>query len=197
MKSLTEAEVRQWFDKWHAETGIEVESEYPSLYYNNPKANILIFPYPETPLEATYHAQLVNAIGLTDKQDFEGALFWLTSWDLGPTSPVGWRLLERIRAGLGDTRSLELAPGQSFRRDELSDLSVFALTTFNFGWSAFIIPFWPTGHFVYIDHKDRWCIVSRTTETHEAIARNLTSLAIKPCDDDVFKWGERFCRNAG
>jgi hypothetical protein len=194
MKCLTESEARQWFDECYATTGIKVDSDYPDLYHDNQTADILLLPYPSTPLQATYYAHLAGTVGLDDKDEFEGALFWLTRWNLGPTSPVGWKLLERLRTGLGETRPLDIAPVQSFRRDELADLSVFALATFTFGWSAFIVPFWPNDLFIYIDHKDRWCIVTKTAEIRQTIEKNLSSLSIEPCKEDRFGWRERFCR---
>ena len=194
MKALTEAEVRQWFGESHETIGIKADAEYGEPYYDNPDANILILPYPSTPLQASYYSRLTTSVGLGDNQPFEGAIFWLTRWNLGPTSPVGWKLLERVRAGCGETRPLEIAPAQSFRRDEQDDLGIFALAAFTFGWSAFIIPFSSNEHFVYIDHKDRWCIVTRTAEEYGAVQRDISSLKIEPCNKDVFNWRERFCR---
>jgi hypothetical protein len=86
-------------------------------------------------------------------ESFSGGLLWLQRWDIGSPQMVrpGWLILENIRRAHGELRSLEVAPAQFFRDDELVELHAFLNQAIAFGWVTDFVPC--AGHF-FLHFKD-------------------------------------------
>ena len=82
---------------------------------------------------------------------FYGGLLWLANWDIGTPQleRAGLRMIEQMRRGYGAFSSMENAPGNLFRTDEIADLHAFLCVPMLFGWDAYFIPR-GTQYFAYI-----------------------------------------------
>ena len=114
---------------------------------------------------------------------FSGGLIWLRRWDIGTPqfTRVGQQILEDIRRAHGDLRSLELAPAQLFRDDELSKLQAFLVQVVGFGWVAEFVP--STGQF-FAHFKDnrQVCFAGKLTDSLNELRAALKQW--NPTEDD-------------
>jgi hypothetical protein len=114
---------------------------------------------------------------------FCGGLIWLRRWNIGTPqfTKVGWQIIEDIRRAHGDLRSLDLAPAQLFREDELLDLHAFLVQVIGFGWVAEFVP--STGEF-FVHFKDnrQVCFTGESTESLNELRAALSQW--NPTDDD-------------
>jgi len=63
-------------------------------------------------------------------------------WDVGAEylRPLGWKIIENQRRANGDTRSLDLAPAQTFGKTNHWTCKFFLMTVFGNGWSGCFVP---------------------------------------------------------
>src|SRR4051812_27003597 len=95
------------------------------LFYRNSKS--LFGIRLDVPREAPQAALLAHSLVAFERDDFYGALLWLTSWDIGTPQieRCGLKILEQMRHGYGVMPSVENAPAQFFRTDEVVDAAAF------------------------------------------------------------------------
>lgn len=148
MKVLDINEVRAFC----AEKDIEMTHD-GLLYYKKAKSVSLKIRVPESPEELTLLASLV--LSWREEIAFHGSLFWLQLWDIGSpqVDRVGWKAIEQMRRGYGETRSIETANGHLFRPDELLDANAFVALALLFRWSCFIVHV-DGDYFVYVDEGE-------------------------------------------
>lgn len=193
MNVLTDDEVRKFLsdNEWHH--GIIADGTV--LRYANPEANCIELQFPDLPGRAVYHTWLASRLGIMDNESqFSGALLWITLSAIGSAGleQTGWKLVEKMRQGFGENRSLQTASGHFFRSDELVDLNAFLLPCYIFGWDAYVVPSYSSDFFVHVSHDEYWGVVTRTQESY---ARRLSELKeINPVESAVMR--KRFCSAA-
>ena len=190
MYIATDSEVLKWLadTKWHH--GIRADGR--GLYYVDSDADCFELKFPETPLRITYFARVVAMMGIADESLFYGALLWITLSQIGSPhlEKSGWKLVEKMRQGYGENRSLQSAGGHFFRDDELVDLTAFLVPCFVFGWDAYILPNADSDFFVFINHDEYWGVVARTKEKYDMLFNELKDL--NPRESSGMQ--NRFCR---
>jgi len=146
MKALTPPEAQEWCSQ--AALGLTGDS---SLCYKRSKEHKFFITAPEEHRMITALAH--DVLIFRGEASFSGGLLWLRRWDIGSPQLVkpGWLILENIRRAHGDLRSLELAPAQSFREDEIVELHAFLIQTIAYGWVAEFVP--GSGHY-FLHFKD-------------------------------------------
>jgi hypothetical protein len=190
MHVLNDDEVRKFLanNEWH----FRIKADGTSLRYADSEANCIELKFPETPGTAVYHAWLASRLGIVDNESqFSGALLWITFSSIGSPGLVqtGWKLVEKMRQGYGENRSLQIANGHFFRSDELVDLNAFLLPCYIFGWDAYLVPSNSSDFFIHISHDEYWGVVTRT---QEAYAMRLPELKdINPIESPAMR--KRFC----
>jgi hypothetical protein len=178
---MTEDEVRTFIKKNEWATGIKVGSDGRSLYYDNPESNCIELRFPDKPMQVPYFTRVASSLSLDhlDREElFYGAVLWLTLWEIGSPQleKTGWRTIEKMRLGFGETRPIPMAPGHSFRSDEFVDLNAFLIPCFIFGWDAWLIPS-GNDYFVHISHDEFWVVVTKTAKIHEVLLQQLSNLS--------------------
>jgi hypothetical protein len=148
MRAITEVEARKWCSQ--QSVGLRV-GRLDFLSYKQSKKHVFFITAPEEHRMITalaYH--ILNCRG---EQSFSGGLLWLQRWDIGSPQMVrpGRLILENIRRAHGELRSLEVAPAQFFRDDELVELHAFLNQAIAFGLVTDYIPC--AGHF-FVHFKD-------------------------------------------
>jgi len=107
---------------------------------------------------------------------FYGGLIWFNAWHVGVSELVkpGWKIIEGMRRAQGDLRSLDIAPAQAFRDDELVELHAFLIQMMAFGWSGYYIP--SAGDF-FLDFRtsERFFCVAKSEESLERLYSSLKS----------------------
>jgi len=190
MQAATDAEVLKFLAENEWNHGIRVDGT--TLYYANPGANCFELKFPETPLRATYFARVAAMMGISEEALFYGAMLWITLSTIGSPQleKSGWKLVERIRQGFGENRSLQAASGHFFRHDELVELTAFLMPCFVYGWDAYVVPNGSNDFFVQISHDNYWGIVARTKDAYDRLFSELTDLSPKESPS----MRRRFCR---
>jgi len=192
MEAMTDDEVRAFIKKHEWATGLKVDAESRSLYYDNAESNCIELKFPEKPMQVPYFARVASFLNLEREERFYGAVLWLTLWDIGSPQleKTGWKIVEKMRLGFGETRPISAAPGHSFRSDEIVELNAFLLPCFIFGWDAYLLPS-GNDYFVHISHDEYWMVVTRTAEVHKQLLQQLSDLAPEPAHERCMA---RFCR---
>ena len=128
------------------------------------------------------------------EENFNGALLWLTLWDIGSPQleKIGWKLVEKMRLAFGETRPIDVAPGHWFRSDEFVELNAFLLPCFVFGWDMYLAPS-GKDYFVHISHDEFWVVVTKTVVAHDEVSEQLRPLDPQPAHPKCFA---RFCRHS-
>lgn len=107
----------------------------------------------DVPPEASKAVVLASTLLAIEEEEsgFYGALIWFTNWDTGTPNieRCGLRMLEQMRRGYGVTASVENAPAQLFRTDEIADVHAFLALPLLFGWDAYFVPH-GTHYFAYV-----------------------------------------------
>jgi hypothetical protein len=159
MKTLTATEARRWCSQ--AEVIMTRDS---TLRYKNAAEYKFFITAPEEHREIVFLARAM--VTFRGEVDFCGGLLWLQRWDIG--SPqlvrVGWRILEGIRRAHGELHSLEAAPAQLFRDDELVELHAFLIQVIAFGWVSDFIPS-AGGFFLHFKDNLQICVTAKSPET--------------------------------
>lgn len=172
----TDAELLKWLGDVNLKHKLSADER--SLYYADPDANCFELKWPESPLRVSYFARVAAMVGIDEESLFNGALLWVTLSQIGSPQieKSGWKLVEKMRQGFGENRSLQSASAHFFRDDELVDLTAFLVPCFVFGWDAYVVPHNASGdYFVHISHNEYWGIVARTKEAYDTLFCELTS----------------------
>lgn len=146
MKALQIDELHRWFDQ--SPSGIMVD---PTDHLRYPTRNPLGLRL-SVPQEARKAAALASSLLSVDEDEgYYGALMWFTNWDIGTPQieRCGLRILEQMRRGYGVVASVENAPAQLFRTDEITDVLAFLTLPMLFGWDAYFAPH-ATRYFAYV-----------------------------------------------
>jgi hypothetical protein len=91
------------------------------------------------PHQLVYLARLAAHLSY-DEAHFRGASLWITQWGVwdSQVEAVGFRAMERIRQGYGETRSLNTAPGHFFRHDEFVESIVCLVQPMLVWWDGLL-----------------------------------------------------------
>ena len=159
MKAMTKEEAR----KWCSQAELRVTSDN-TLRYKGTREHRFFITAPEEHRMIT--ALVYSILTFRDAVSFGGGFLWLQRWEIGSPQLVrpGWRILEDMRRAHGETRSLEAAPAQLFRDDELVELHAFLIQVIAYGWVADFIPC--SGRF-FLHFKDnrQVCFSAESPET--------------------------------
>lgn len=177
MQVMTDDEVRTFVRQNQWATGLRIDANERSIYYDNSECRCIELKYPETPFRVPYFARLLSFLGIGAEEHFDGAVLWITFSDIGSPQLVksGWKLVEKMRLGFGETRELRAAPGHSFRSDEFVELNAFLLPCFMFGWDAYLLPA-RGDHFVHISHDEYCAVVVKNTDVFKTLFKQLESV---------------------
>ncbi len=192
MRAMTYEEVREFEKKNQWATGLNIDEDWRGLYYDNAEANCIELKFPDTPMRVPYFTRVLSLLNTDTEEHFNGALLWLTLWDIGSPQleKIGWKLVEKMRLGFGETRPIGVAPGHWFRSDEFVELNAFLLPCFIFGWDAYLAPS-GQDYFVHISHDEFWVVVTKTAAAHKELLEQLKSLDPQSAHPRRL---ERFCR---
>jgi hypothetical protein len=178
MKALTTEEARKWCSQ--CSTGLRV-TRYDVLRYKHPREHKFCLAAPEeyrmiSPL--AYHI-----LTFRSEESFAGGFLWLHRWDIGSPQLVrpGWRILEDMRRAHGELRSLEAAPAQSFRVDEIVELHAFLIQVVAFDWVADFIPL-VGGFFLHFKDNRQICVAAESSETLKELRTHFQDW--NPTDED-------------
>lgn len=190
MQVATDAEILKFLADNAWSHGIRAEGT--SLYYADPDANCFELKWPERPLRVTYFARVAAMMGINEEAFFYGATLWITLSTIGSPQleKSGWKLVERMRQGYGENRSLQAASGHFFRDDELVDLTAFLVPCFVYGWDAYVAFNGGNDFFVHISHDEYWGVVARTKEKYNELFSQLKD--VEPKESPGMR--RRFCR---
>jgi len=154
MKALTTGEARQWCK------ASELKVDKHDILTYKPKRYQFFIRAPEEHRRIVVLARSI--LHCRGEGAFTGGMLWLQRWDIGSpqlTHP-GWLILESIRRANGDMRSLERAPAQAFREDELVACHVFLIQTIAYGWVADFVS--ATDFFFHFKSNRQICCVTRS-----------------------------------
>jgi hypothetical protein len=161
MKAMTTDEAKKWCS--NEATGLRLTHD-GVLSYRRPGEHRFFITAPEEHREIVVLTR--HILVFRGEENFSGGLLWLHRWDIG--SPqlvrVGWRILEDIRRAHGELQSLETAPAQLFREDEIVELHAFLIQAIAFGWLADFIPC-STGSFLHFKTNRQICFTAESAET--------------------------------
>jgi hypothetical protein len=192
MNAMTDEGVREFVKKNTWATGLNIDEEWRSFYYDNGEANCIQLKFPETPGSVPYFTRVLSLLNTESEEYFHGALLWITLSTIGSLGleKIGWKLVEKMRLAFGETRPIGVAPGHWFRGDEFVELNAFLLPCFVFGWDAYLAPS-GSDYFVHISHDEYWVVVTKTAAAHKGLLEQLKSLDPQPAHPRSL---ERFCR---
>lgn len=115
-----------------------------------------------------------DILAIQSERGFSGGLIWFHMWYVGCGELVmpGWKIIESMRRAQGDLRSLDIAPAQVFREDELVELHAFLIQMMAFGWSGYYVP--STEDF-FLDFRtsERFFCVAKSEERLKALSSSL------------------------
>jgi hypothetical protein len=92
--------------------------------------------------------------------EWDECLLWITQTGVWPSSE-DWPAFYALRGQLGEKRSVEIAPGQLFSRNEEATLECFVVAVVANAWDAYILPVagdLPTDRRLFLSH-DEWAEV--------------------------------------
>src|ERR1051326_7663553 len=115
MLAMTDDEVRNFIKKNEWATGLKIDADGRNLYYDNSDSNCVELRFPAMPMQVPYFARVATFLNLDREELFNGAVLWLTLWDIGSPQleKTGWKIVEKMRLAFGETRSIASAPGHS------------------------------------------------------------------------------------
>jgi hypothetical protein len=171
MQVLTDREAAAWCAEWGrwVKPGADgvPDERAPGLH----KVEIRL---PERSTEIVLLARALCMLPEEEETSFSGALLWLTGFDIGSVDieKVGWRILECMRRGFGDHRSLEIAAAHAFRADEFVEASAFLSQVMFFKWDAYFLP--PSRNFfVFVSHEEIVQVIANSGEALGDLALKL------------------------
>lgn len=192
MQTMTDDEVKDFIKQNQWATGLQIDEDGQNLYYDDAESSCIELRFPEMPFRVPYFTRVLSMLNIDAEEHFGGAVLWVTYCDIGSPQLVktGWKIVEKMRTAFGETRELRAAPGHSFRSDEFVELNAFLLPCFVFGWDAYLLPA-GQDHFVYISHDEYWTVVTKTTDTHLRLLKELEPLQPRLAHETT---RARFCR---
>lgn len=148
----------------------ELRVEEHRVFFNDSYGSLRLALQLKETFQLAHVALLLAALGY-NQADFRGAYLWITTWGVWgpPEEAEGLKILEQFRRSYGENRSLELAPGSSFRDDEFIESVCCLLQPMLIGWDAYYVPRWSYGHidyFVAVSHDSFVQIHVRTKEKY-------------------------------
>ncbi len=164
MIGLTKDEVRSTLAAYE-----ELRCEGDNLSFVDPGAGrIAVDLRVKEPHQLVYLARLVANLE-REATHFSHAHLWVTTWGVwnSQEEAIGFKTLEQFRRSYGENRSLEVAPGHSFRHNEFEESVCCLLQPMIVGWDAYYVPRWNCGdfdYFVAVSHDSFADIVVRTAE---------------------------------
>ena len=197
MRVLSKTDVFECF-AWSQNLGNEyARCDGDGLFFAHPEANCIDVEYPSKLERLPFFAHCLSSIGYEDK-DFEGALLWFTEWGVWNSfdEGIGYRIVEAMRSAAGDPKPFEVAPGQSFRADELSNAIGMLLQPIVFGWDAYYFPRWSYGvpqFFLHVSHDSFVSVVTSTKEFYDRALALLKELDFEAKPGHELQ-RRRFCR---
>lgn len=197
MRVLKESEIRESLAAFGRFGKDRVQCDEQGLFFTYPEANCIDLEYPPKLEQIPFIARLLATLGY-DGADFEGALFWFTEWGVwnARDEAIGYRIIEGMNRASGQPLSFEVAPGHTFRSDELTDAVGMLLQPMVFGWDAYYLPQWSFGveeFFLHVSHDSFVSVVTRTSAFHEKAFSILEELELKPQPAHE-EQRKRFCR---
>jgi hypothetical protein len=168
MRAVQIEELRLWCRE--AQSGIQVDST-ERLQYSTPNPMGIRVVVPAEALRIVALAAKLLAIE-EDEGEYYGALVLFRQLDIGTPrmERCGLRILEQMRRAYGVTASVENAPGQLFRTDEIADVHAFLTLPLLFGWEAYFAPH-ATRYFAYARGNGSLFLVTH----EELVLRRLTA----------------------
>ena len=140
---------------WCRERGLPVlEDQRPLDAANLVKRGRVPFTFSSH--NATARAQFVRAC-LTALGEWDECLLWITQTGIWPSSE-DWPAFYALRGELGEKRSIEIAPGHLFARDDTALLERFIEAVVANAWDAYALPTLagqPTDRRLFLSH-DEW-----------------------------------------
>lgn len=139
----------------------------------------------QEPHQLVYLARLLAHLTY-DEIHFSSARLWITTWGVWDQleEAIAFKTFENFRRCYGENRSIEAAPGTSFRHDQFIESVCCLLQPMLIGWDAYYIPTWAYGHldyFIAISHDGFADIEVRTPDMHEQVTKLLADYEwIKP-----------------
>lgn len=137
MKALQIDELRRWCDESHS--GIRVDATGHLRYATPNPLGIRL----NVPPEARQTVALAySLLAVEEDMSFSGALMYFVDWGYSPPEieNCAVKILEQMRRAYGVTASIENAPAQLFRSDEILDVHAFLAIPLLFGWDAYFMP---------------------------------------------------------
>jgi hypothetical protein len=197
LKVLTAADVDEWFARSPNRSDERIHRDGRDLFFAHPEASCIDLEYPPKLERLPFFACYLATLGYEAK-DFEGALLWFTNWGVWNSldEGVGYRIIEAMHNGAGQSKSFETAPGHIFRADELQEAIGMLLQPMVFGWDAMFVPWWSYGYnefFLHVSHDSFVSIVTRTKEFHVKTFDRLQELNLNPKPGHERRV-QRFCR---
>lgn len=159
MKGMTDEEARRWC----LEAGFNVNEDNVLGYADSSRNRFFILaPEEHRRIVVLARAMLIRR----NEASFQGGMLWFRRWDIGSPQlvQVGWEIVEGLRRGHGDVRSLDAAPAQWFRHNELVSLNAFLLQVMAFGWVADYVPA-SAGFFVHFKDNRQLCFTADSGDT--------------------------------
>jgi hypothetical protein len=177
MEAMTDEQVR----KWCPQAGLKATTRFDILRYKQKREHKFFITAPEEHRAILYLARVM--LIFRDEVQFSGGLVWLQQWNIGspPLVSAGWRILEDMRRAHGELRSLEIAPAQSFREDEIVELHAFLIQVIAFGWRADFIPFFGE-FFLHFKPNRQICITAKSPKTLKELRDHFQQW--NPTDED-------------
>lgn len=169
MRTLTYQESKEWCEEppLSMKVGPQGQLSYGSLTVFGMSIKIPLEAGPAVALSSSILAFEANA-------DFYGGLLWVVNWDIGTPQieRCGLKIIEQMRCGYGACSSIENAPGNLFRTDEVGDLHAFLCLPMLFGWDAYFIPR-GTRYFAYVRSNGFLYLVTDEEETYSRLMSHL------------------------
>lgn len=167
---MTKEETRKYCTQPSA--GLAVDED-DCLYYDSPDEDSFFIKYPSE------HRQIVklsyDLLTISPINCFDGGMIWLHGWQYGPrwmTKP-GWRIIEDMRRAHGDQNSLDIAPAQYFREDEMVELHASLIQLVAYEWPAYYLP---RGSRFFVDYTgERVLVHSKDSGMLEELYSGLAS----------------------
>jgi hypothetical protein len=169
VRTLTYQESKEWCEQ--APLSMKV-GQYAHLSYESPTVFGMSI---KMPLESGPVMALGSGLlAFEANVEFYGGLLWLANWDIGTplVERAGLKIIEQMRRGYGNCSSIENAPGNLFRTDEIADLHAFLCLPMLFGWDAYFVPR-GTRYFAYVRSNGFLYLVTDEEETYTRLLSHL------------------------
>jgi len=168
MKTVTEVECKNWCKALHNPI---IVSNSGQLVYETAGAHAFAVAVPGPFLQRV--GLCYSLLSFPSEDYFQGGMLWLREWNIGAggIERVGWKVMEQMRRGYGQSASLENEPGHAFRSDEFVDAQAFVLQAMAFEWDAFLIPS-ISDYYIFISHSGTvHCIANEASKLEELCSR--------------------------